>query len=88
MRAAGVDVSRVRWSDPHSGARTGLNFVERGFGVRGALGVSDRAGSAASGAANGSAGTRTASSPIAAITRGAVAIRARRTLRMGRLLVG
>lgn len=48
VRAAGVDVSRVRWSDPHSGARTGLNFVERGFGVRGALGVSDRAGSAAS----------------------------------------
>ncbi|MEH3078496.1 MAG: PfkB family carbohydrate kinase [Quadrisphaera sp.] len=48
VRASGVDLSRVRWAGADSGARTGLNFVERGFGVRGALGVSDRAGSAAS----------------------------------------
>ncbi|TXR52959.1 sugar kinase [Quadrisphaera setariae] len=48
VRAGGVDVSRVVWVDAAAGARTGLNFVERGFGVRGALGVSDRAGSAAS----------------------------------------
>ncbi|TXR55370.1 sugar kinase [Quadrisphaera setariae] len=52
VRAAGVDVSRVALADPATGGspplRTGLNFVERGFGVRGALGVSDRAGSAAS----------------------------------------
>lgn len=31
-----------------NGARNGLNFVERGFGIRGALGVSDRAGTAVS----------------------------------------
>jgi 2-dehydro-3-deoxygluconokinase len=41
---SGVDQSYVRWT-PHS--RVGLNFVERGFGVRAALGVSDRADSAA-----------------------------------------
>jgi 2-dehydro-3-deoxygluconokinase len=29
-------------------ARNGLNFVERGFGIRGAMGVSDRAGTAVS----------------------------------------
>lgn len=40
----GVDVSQVVWRD----ARMGLNFVERGFGVRPALGCSDRAHSAAS----------------------------------------
>jgi 2-dehydro-3-deoxygluconokinase len=42
----GVDPRFVRWA-PHDGvgrfARNGLNFTERGFGVRGALGVSDRA---------------------------------------------
>ncbi|MBS45713.1 MAG: sugar kinase [Nocardioides sp.] len=47
----GVDTSLVRWL-PFDGvgraARNGLNFTERGFGVRGALGVSDRAGTAAS----------------------------------------
>lgn len=48
VRAGGVDVDRVRWVDPADGARTGLNFVERGFGVRGARGISDRAGTAAS----------------------------------------
>ncbi len=48
IRAGGVDVDRVVWVDPAGGARTGLNFVERGFGVRGARGISDRAGTAAS----------------------------------------
>ncbi|MFF6883719.1 sugar kinase [Streptomyces sp. NPDC012421] len=47
----GVDTSLVRWV-PADGAgrssRNGLNFVERGFGVRGALGVSDRGHTAAS----------------------------------------
>lgn len=48
VRAGGVELDRVLWVDPGGGARTGLNFVERGFGVRGARGISDRAGSAAS----------------------------------------
>jgi 2-dehydro-3-deoxygluconokinase len=47
----GVDQSYVRWV-PYDGigrgARNGLNFVERGFGVRAALGCSDRGNSAAS----------------------------------------
>ena len=47
----GVDTSLIKWV-PFDGigrtARNGLNFTERGFGVRGALGVSDRAGTAAS----------------------------------------
>ncbi|MFJ7062911.1 PfkB family carbohydrate kinase [Streptomyces microflavus] len=47
----GVDTSLIRWV-PDDGigrtARNGLNFVERGFGVRGALGVSDRANTAVS----------------------------------------
>ena len=47
----GVDTSHVKWV-PFDGigrnTRVGLNFTERGFGVRGALGVSDRANSAAS----------------------------------------
>ena len=47
----GVDVSRVNWL-PYDGigrtVRNGLNFTERGFGVRGALGVSDRGHTAAS----------------------------------------
>ena len=47
----GVDASLIRWM-PFDGigrdVRNGLNFVERGFGVRGALSVSDRANSAAS----------------------------------------
>lgn len=42
----GVDTSLIRWV-PADGigraARNGLNFVERGYGIRGALGVSDRA---------------------------------------------
>lgn len=47
----GVDTGFVQWaSDDGSGAkvRTGLNFTERGFGIRGAVGVSDRGNSAAS----------------------------------------
>ncbi|KPJ76221.1 MAG: sugar kinase [Deltaproteobacteria bacterium SG8_13] len=47
----GVDVSFVRWV-PFDGigrtVRNGLNFTERGFGVRGALGVSDRGNTAVS----------------------------------------
>ncbi|MFF2426392.1 PfkB family carbohydrate kinase [Streptomyces mirabilis] len=47
----GVDTSLIRWT-PDDGigrtARNGLNFVERGYGIRGALGVSDRAHTAAS----------------------------------------
>jgi 2-dehydro-3-deoxygluconokinase len=47
----GVDTSLVRWV-PYDGigraVRNGLNFTERGFGVRGALGVSDRGNTAAS----------------------------------------
>ena len=46
----GVDMSYVRWV-PFDGigrsARVGLNFTEKGFGVRPALGCSDRANSAA-----------------------------------------
>src|SRR5579871_6786797 len=41
----GVDQSLIRWvNDDGVGrtARNGLNFTERGFGVRGALGCSDR----------------------------------------------
>ncbi len=48
---AGVDQSYVRWV-PYDGigrtVRNGLNFTERGFGIRGALGCSDRGHSAAS----------------------------------------
>jgi 2-dehydro-3-deoxygluconokinase len=47
----GVDTSLIRWTaDDGIGrsARNGLNFVERGFGIRGALGVSDRAATAVS----------------------------------------
>ena len=46
----GVDMRHVKWF-PYDGigrdVRIGLNFTERGFGVRGAVGVSDRAHSAA-----------------------------------------
>jgi 2-dehydro-3-deoxygluconokinase len=51
MLQGGVDPRFVRWV-PFDGvgrrARNGLNFTERGFGVRGAVGVSDRGYSAAS----------------------------------------
>src|SRR5689334_18213284 len=47
----GVDQSYVRWV-PYDGigraVRNGLNFTERGFGIRGALGCSDRGHTAAS----------------------------------------
>jgi 2-dehydro-3-deoxygluconokinase len=47
----GVDTSYIRWAEYDGLGRTvrnGLNFTERGFGVRGALGVSDRGHTAAS----------------------------------------
>ena len=51
MLQGGVDLSMIRWI-PFDGigrtARNGLNFTERGFGLRGALGCSDRGHSAAS----------------------------------------
>ncbi len=47
----GVDTSFIRWV-PFDGigraVRNGLNFTERGFGVRGAVGVSDRGATAVS----------------------------------------
>ncbi|MFG2060957.1 sugar kinase [Micromonospora sp. NPDC048871] len=47
----GVDPSFIRWM-PYDGigrsVRNGLNFTERGFGVRGAVGTSDRGHTAAS----------------------------------------
>ena len=47
----GVDTSLIRWV-PYDGigrkVRNGLNFTERGYGVRGALGISDRAYTAVS----------------------------------------
>jgi 2-dehydro-3-deoxygluconokinase len=51
MLQGGVDVSHVKWA-PFDGvgraARVGLNFTERGFGARAAVGCSDRGWSAAS----------------------------------------
>ena len=51
MLQGGVDTSFVQWA-PYDGigreVRNGLNFTERGFGVRGAVGVSDRGLTAAS----------------------------------------
>jgi 2-dehydro-3-deoxygluconokinase len=51
MLQGGVDVSLVHWV-PYDGlgraVRNGLNFTERGFGIRGAQGVSDRGHTAAS----------------------------------------
>lgn len=47
----GVDTSLIKWQ-PYDGigrsCRNGLNFTERGFGVRGAVGCSDRANTAIS----------------------------------------
>ncbi len=47
----GVDTQHIKWA-PYDGigrtVRNGLNFTERGYGIRGALGVSDRGNSAAS----------------------------------------
>lgn len=45
MLQGGVDLTHLRWADYDGIGRTvrnGLNFTERGFGVRGAVGVSDR----------------------------------------------
>lgn len=51
IRQGGVDQSHVRWL-PYDGVgrsvRNGLNFTERGFGVRAAVGCSDRGHTAAS----------------------------------------
>jgi 2-dehydro-3-deoxygluconokinase len=51
MLQGGIDLSYLRWT-PYDGVgrdvRNGLNFTERGFGVRGAVGCSDRGHSAAS----------------------------------------
>lgn len=49
IQQGGVDVSHVIWRDYDgvgANTRMGLNFTERGFGVRPALGCSDRANSA------------------------------------------
>ncbi len=51
MLQGGVDTSLVKWVDFDGiggEARNGLNFTERGFGVRGAIGISDRAHTAVS----------------------------------------
>jgi 2-dehydro-3-deoxygluconokinase len=51
MLQGGVDLSHLRWSE-YDGVgralRNGLNFTERGFGVRGAMGCSDRGHTATS----------------------------------------
>ncbi len=47
----GVDPSLIQWREYDGigrAVRNGLNFTERGFGVRGAVGVSDRGNTAAS----------------------------------------
>jgi 2-dehydro-3-deoxygluconokinase len=51
MLQGGVDLSHLRWvpyDDVGRAVRNGLNFTERGFGVRAALGCSDRGHSATS----------------------------------------
>ena len=51
MLTGGVDTSFVKWVDYDGvgrATRNGLNFTERGFGVRGAVGVSDRGHTAVS----------------------------------------
>jgi 2-dehydro-3-deoxygluconokinase len=51
MLQGGVDTSLARWVEYDGvgrAARNGLNFVERGFGLRGALGCSDRGHTAVS----------------------------------------
>jgi 2-dehydro-3-deoxygluconokinase len=47
----GVDVGYIQWREYDGIGRTvrnGLNFTERGFGIRGAMGISDRGHTAAS----------------------------------------
>ncbi|AYW78873.1 carbohydrate kinase, PfkB family [Propionibacterium acidifaciens F0233] len=51
VEAGGVDTSNIVWVPGDGVGRTvrnGLNFTERGFGVRGSVGVSDRGSTAAS----------------------------------------
>src|SRR6478735_841922 len=51
MLQGGVDLSHVRWAKDDGVGRTvrnGLNFTERGYGVRAALGCSDRGHTAVS----------------------------------------
>jgi 2-dehydro-3-deoxygluconokinase len=51
MLQGGVDLSHLRWvpyDDVGRSVRNGLNFTERGFGVRAALGCSDRGHTAVS----------------------------------------
>lgn len=51
MMQGGVDTSLVKWMDTDGIGRicrNGLNFTERGFGIRGAVGCSDRANTAIS----------------------------------------
>ena len=51
MLQGGVDTSLIKWGKYDGIGRTvrnGLNFTERGYGIRGALGVSDRGNTAAS----------------------------------------
>lgn len=51
MMQGGVDTSLIRWFSYDGIGRTvrnGLNFTERGFGIRGAVGVSDRGNTAVS----------------------------------------
>lgn len=51
IRMGGVDTSFIKWADFDGigrSVRNGLNFTEKGFGIRGALGVSDRGNTAIS----------------------------------------
>ncbi len=51
MLQGGVDTSLIQWRNYDGIGRTvrnGLNFTERGYGIRGAVGVSDRGNTAAS----------------------------------------
>lgn len=51
LMQGGVDISFIHWRDSDGigcEVRNGLNFTERGFGVRGAVGCSDRGNTAAS----------------------------------------
>jgi len=52
INQGGVDTRFIKWF-PYDGigrnVRNGLNFTERGYGVRGAVGISDRANTAAAG---------------------------------------
>jgi 2-dehydro-3-deoxygluconokinase len=51
MLTGGIDTTLVRWVDYDGvgrATRNGLNFTERGFGVRGAVGISDRGHTAVS----------------------------------------